>query len=158
MIRSLIKQLSEQLPYTSEALESIFSSCTNGNRTPTTKALRTCLGQLIGEFNHVFVILDALDECADQDELMDSLQEIVTQDLQMLHVLATSRKEKEIEDGFESILTEDQKVYIQSNLINEDIRAYIYARLQSDKKLKRWQKDEYSRMIEMTLMEKADGM
>jgi Cdc6-like AAA superfamily ATPase len=158
MIRSLIKQLSEQLPYTSEALESIFSSCTNGNRTPTTKALRTCLGQLIGEFNHVFVILDALDECADQDELMDSLQEIVTRDLQMLHVLATSRKEKEIEDGFEPILTEDQKVYIQSNLINEDIRAYIYARLQTDKKLKRWQKDEYSRMIEMTLMEKADGM
>jgi hypothetical protein len=136
----------------------VFSSCTNGNRSPTTKALRTCLGQIIGEFNHVFIILDALDECADKDELMDSIQELVTWGLEMLHMLVTSRNEKEIEDGLDLALTDEQKVYIKSDLIDGDIRAYIHARLQTDKKLKRWQNDKYSGMIETTLMEKADGM
>jgi hypothetical protein len=159
MIRSLIKQLSEQNSHTSEALDSLFSSCTNGNRPPTTEALRTCLGLIIAEFDRVFIILDALDECANKDELMDSIQEIVGWDLEMLHVPATSQKKKEIEDVLDPTLTDEQKVYIQSGLIEGDIRAYIYARLQTDRKLKRWQKDEYySRMIETTLIERTDGM
>jgi hypothetical protein len=156
MIRSLINQLSEQNSHTSEALDSLFSSCTNGNRPPTTEALRTCLGPIIAEFDRVFIILDALEECA---KLMDSIQEIVGWDLEMLHVLATSQKKKEIEDVLDPTLTDEQKVYIQSGLIEGDIRAYIYARLQTDRKLKRWQKDEYySRMIETTLIERTDGM
>lgn len=90
---------------------------------------------------------------------MNSIQEIVGWDLEMLHVPATSQKKKEIEDVLDPTLTDEQKVYIQSGLIEGDIRACIYARLQTDRKLKRWQKDEYYlRMIETTLIGRTDGM
>jgi hypothetical protein len=95
---------------------------------------------MIKEFNQVFIILDALDECKDREELVESIYEIIGWGLQMLHILATSRKEKEIEDGFD--LTDEQKINIQGDLIESDIRAYIYAMFQTNKKLKRWQKDE----------------
>ncbi|KAJ8108074.1 hypothetical protein ONZ43_g6538 [Nemania bipapillata] len=157
MIRSLIKQLSQQLQYTSESLESLFSTCTNGNRQPTTEALQNCLKQMIEEFDQVFIILDALDECEDREDLIDSINEIIGWSLQTLHFLATSRMEGEIADGLN--VTEEQKLHIQSDLIEEDIRAYIHARLQMDKKLRRWQKDKKDQEIIVgTLMEKSDGM
>lgn len=157
MIRSLIKQLSQQLQYTSEPLESLFSACTNGNRQPTIETLRSTLKQMIEEFNQVFIILDALDECEDREDLMESINEITGWNLQTLHVLTTSRIEREIAD--ELNVTEEQKLYIQSDLIEADIRAYIYARLQIDEKLRRWQKDKQDQeTIIDTLMEKSDGM
>jgi Cdc6-like AAA superfamily ATPase len=157
MIRSLIKQLSQQLQHTSEQLESLFSACTNGNRQPTIEALRSSLKQMIEEFNQVFIILDALDECDDREDLMESINEITGWNLQTLHVLTTSRMEREIADGLN--VTEEQKLYIQSDLIEADIRAYIYARLQIDEKLRRWQKNKQDQeTIVDTLMEKSDGM
>ncbi|KAI0112386.1 hypothetical protein GGR51DRAFT_546978 [Nemania sp. FL0031] len=157
MIRSLIRQLSQQLQYTSEPLESLFSTCTNGNRQPSIEALQNCLRQMIEEFNQVFLILDALDECEEREDLIDSINEITGWGLQTLHILTTSRMEGDIIDGLN--VTEEQKLHIQSDLIEEDIRAYIYARLQMDKKLRRWRKDKKDQeAIVGTLMEKSDGM
>ncbi|KAI0453832.1 hypothetical protein F5B21DRAFT_525469 [Xylaria acuta] len=157
MIRSLIKQLSQQLRYTSKPLESLFSARTNCNHQPTIEALRGSLRQMIEEFSQVFIFLDALNECEDREDLIDSIGEITRWNLQTLHILATSRMEREIADGLS--VTEEQKLYIQSDLIEEDIRAYIYARLQTDKKLRRWQKDKQDQeVIVGTLMEKSDGM
>lgn len=133
MIRTSIKQLSQQLPYTSAPLESLFSSCTNGNRQPTVSDLQNTLVKMIEEFDQVFLILDALDECNDLDKLMESIQKIAGSDLKMLHVLATSRMEGEIKDGF-SKLTDEQTIRIESDVIDPDIRAYIYTRLQADSK------------------------
>ena len=158
MIRSSIKQLSQNLPYTSVVLESLFSSCTNGNRQPTIEALRKILVEMIKEFEQVFLILDALDECKDRQELIKSINEITRSDLPMLHVLTTSRMERDIEDGL-SNLTDEQKIYIQSDFVQADIRDYIYARLQTDTKLWRLQRDHQDQQaIVDTMMKKADGM
>ncbi|KAI0379596.1 hypothetical protein F5Y04DRAFT_290200 [Hypomontagnella monticulosa] len=139
MIRSLLKQLSQQLQRPSEPMESLFSSCTNGSRQPTFEALQVTLKQMIQEFTQVFIILDALDECDNREALVGVINEIVGWNLQELHILSTSRMERDTADELD--ITEEQKVCIRSGLIEEDIRAYIYARLQTDKKLQRWQKN-----------------
>lgn len=160
MIRSLIKQLSEQLHYTSDALESLFTACTSGTgQPPTLEALLSTLSQIIQDFDQVYLVLDALDECKEREDLMEIITEIVGWDHSMLHVLATSREENDIANEMDNFITAEQKVHIHKNFIEADIRAYIYARLQTDKKLKRWQKDENAQLtIATNLTEKADGM
>jgi hypothetical protein len=76
-----------------------------------------------------------------------------------VHILATSRREKDIEESLDPLVNDQKKVCIQSVLVNDDIRAYIRKRLQNDQRLKRWRnKPEVLQEIEMKLMGKADGM
>jgi hypothetical protein len=113
---------------------------------------------MIQEFDEIFVILDALDECKERTELLEGIKKIAGWKKKP-HILVTSRREKDIEDSLDSLVNDQRKVCIQSALVNNDIRAYIQKRLQSDQNLKRWRnKPEVQMEIEAKLMGKADGM
>jgi hypothetical protein len=160
MLRSLIKQLSEQLRYTSDSLERLFTACTSGSgQPPTDEALLNTLGQLVKDFDQVYIILDALDECAERLPLLDGLMEMHNWNHPALHILVTSREEKDIEDELIDLLEKEQKVLIHKSFIEADIRAYIASRLQTDRNLRRWRKDDEVQLtIANRLIEKADGM
>jgi hypothetical protein len=159
MIRSLITQLSMQSISTPRALESLFSSCGNGKRQPVTDALLETLRQMVREFDEAFIILDALDECKERQELLEDIEKLAEWKTEKLHILTTSRKEKDIEELIEPLVNRQANICIQSALVNNDIHAYVHERLQTDRKLKRWQKKpEVRQEIERTLMDKADGM
>jgi hypothetical protein len=53
-------------------------------------------------------------------------------------------------------MNDENKICIQSALVNNDIRSYIHERLQTDRWLKKWQMQ--SMYIETMLMDKVDGM
>ncbi|KAH0547714.1 hypothetical protein FGG08_000204 [Glutinoglossum americanum] len=159
MIRSLIKQLSMQCANTPKALETLFSSCKDGEQQPTVDDLRMVLPQMVQEFDETFVILDALDECKEREELLGDVEEIAGWKAGKLHLLATSRSEKDIRESLENLVYEQDEICIQSGLVNDDIRTYVHKRLQTDRRLKRWQKNmEVHQEIERTLMDKAGGM
>lgn len=159
MIRSLITHLSVRSASTSQALESLYSSKMNGNQQPTTNELLTTLRQIIQGFEETFVILDALDECKDRQELLAGIEEMIRWKTGKLHMLVTSRKENDIEEWLNPLSNEEGKICIQSALVNDDIRTYVHERIQIDRGLKRWQKKpEVQQEIETTLMSKADGM
>lgn len=106
-----------------------------------------------------YIILDALDECAERDELLTDLEAIISWEDASLHVLTTSRREKDIEEVLTTLSDTRNRISIQSALVNADIRTYIHYRLQIDRKLKKWQKlPKVQLEIEDTLMRKADGM
>ncbi|KAM0802159.1 ankyrin repeat-containing domain protein, partial [Usnea florida] len=76
-----------------------------------------------------------------------------------LHLLATSRRETDIEDSLNLLIDERNRISIQSALVNADIRTYTHDRLQNDRKLRRWLKHpEVQLEIEDMLVEKAAGM
>ena len=159
MIRSLITHLSTQSPSAPRALESLFSSCMNGERQPSTDELLETLRQIVQAFDETFIVLDALDECQERQELLEDIKKIVDWKLEKLHILVTSRREKDIEETLEPLVRDQGVICIQSALVNDDIRAYVHERLQTDRRLKRWQKKpEVQQEIETTLMDKADGM
>jgi NACHT domain len=159
MIRSLITQLSTQGPSRSEALETLFSSCMNGIRQPTSSALLTTLQKMIQETDETFIILDALDECEERSRLLGIIEEMAGWGFKKSHVLVTSRREKDIEEVFEPLLNDKQMICCQSTLINSDIRIYVHERLQTDHSLKRWQNlPKVQEEIETALLSKADGM
>lgn len=159
MLRSLICQLSQQCVRVPTSLETLFSSCNNGQRQPSLHALQEVVQQTMQMFPHVYMVLDALDECAGRAELTDILETIAAWQLQNLHVLLTSRKEREIETSLETFIDRQNIICLQSELVDRDIQKYVRQRLSDDRSLNKWQKDTTIRQeIEDALMRGAHGM
>jgi hypothetical protein len=159
MICSLITQLSTQCTSTPKALEMLFSSKMNGKQQPTATELLVTLRQMVQGFSETFIILDALDECNEREDLLTAIEEIIGWKTGKLHILATSRREKDIEEGIKHLVDDKDEICIQSALVNRDISAYVHERLQTDRRLRRWQNEpEAKQEIEEVLMKKAGGM
>ena len=159
MIRSLILQLSSQFGSTPQSLKALHLSCMNGERQPTRGMLLATLHQMMESFEETFIILDALDECSERQELLEDIEEFNHWTDVNLHILSTSRREKDIEERIEPLAHDKGRKHIDSMHVNEDIRAYVHEKLQTDLKLKRWhKKPEVQQEIENALMDKADGM
>ena len=113
------------------------------------------LKDIIESFEHVYVILDALDECRDREQLLALVEEVVNWKIGKLHILATSRMERDIADCIGPLVT--AQVNLHSTVIDADIRTHLRERLRNDLKLKRWPAKVHEQ-IESALMEGAHGM
>ncbi|OAF58861.1 hypothetical protein VC83_06133 [Pseudogymnoascus destructans] len=159
MVRSLISQLSEQCIKMPSALEALYSSLDKGNRQPPLDALMDVLQQILQEFPQSYLILDALDECADRAELLSILEQMAGWQLEEMRVVITSRKERDIENSLEDIVSREFIICLEHQVVDKDIQTYVRQRLSDDKGLKKWQKDaDIRREIETTLMEGSRGM
>lgn len=159
MLRSLLWQLSFQSTDAFEGLHSLFDSCGGGAGQPTHEALLMNLKKVMQGFEETFVVLDALDECKERFELLQDIRTITAWELRKLHIIATSRRQNDIEESLSPLCKDQDRICIQSAVVNNDIRAYVQERLLTDPRLKRWQNHPTVREeIEITLMEKADGM
>jgi hypothetical protein len=159
MLRSLICQLSRQSIKIPAGLDTLFSSCENGQQQLSVHALLDVTQQMIQEFPKVYVVLDALDECDQRAELIDMLEEIAGWQLQNLHLLVTSRRERDIESSLEGFVDLQNRICLQSELVDRDIQRYVQQRLSDDKSLRKWDKDAAIKQeIEAALMKGARGM
>lgn len=90
---------------------------------------------------------------------MGTLETIAGWRLNNLHLLFTSRREWEMERSLEEIVDCQNRIGLQSNVVDADIQQYIRQRLSDDKSLHKWAKDIAIRQeIETALMKKARGM
>jgi hypothetical protein len=96
MVKSLITQLSQYCEKIPTALQSLFSSNSDGQQQPSLDALLQVLRQMIQETPASFIVLDALDECDDRAELLHILETMAGWQLENLHMIFTSRNDKDI--------------------------------------------------------------
>ena len=159
MVKSLTTQLSQQCTRIPTALKILFSSCENGERQPSLDVLLQVLQQTIQEFPCSYIILDALDESIDRAELMEILETMADWKLEKLHIMVTSRKERDLESSLECLVEEHNTICLQSKVVDNDISTYVHHRLCDDKKLRKWYNNaEIRQEIEAVLMEGAHGM
>jgi hypothetical protein len=159
MLHSLLRQLLQRSVTIPKDVDALFSSCDNGQRRPSVHALLEAMQQAAQVFTQVYVVLDALDECTQRSELMDVLEEVAGWKLDNLHLLMTSRKERDIESSLESYVEERDTVCLQRDVVDQDIQRYVQQRLRDDKGLVKWNKDAAIRQeIEAALMRGAQGM
>lgn len=152
---SLVEQLAWQSPRALSCLESLFSRSEDGRKQPIQDNLEIVLQQMLDVFEETFIILDALDECKEREELLPLLESLTVLGTGKLHILATSRKERDIEEALESVVT--GQICLQSALVNLDIATHISERLQSEKRLRQWPA-KLRGEIKDSLMEGAQGM
>jgi hypothetical protein len=159
MLRSLLCQLVQRSVGIPKGVDALFSSCENGHRKPSLHTLQDVIQQVAQGFAHVYVILDALDECTQRSELMDMLKTMAGWPLHNLHLLITSRKERDIETSLKSYIREEDTVCLQRDVVDQDIQRYVQQKLRDNESLAKWNKDAaISQEIENALMRGAHGM
>jgi hypothetical protein len=117
--------------------------------------IRSLLRDIIGRIQSKYIILDALDECTDREDLLTFICALADSKLLRLRILATSRPERDIEERLTPIA--DHNINIQSAIVDRDIRVYIRDQLATDMKLKKWPPSVQDE-IATVMMEKAGGM
>ena len=155
MLRALLLQLSTQLRDGHADLVRLYDSYKTG--TPSSGVLIEYLRFLIERFQHVYILLDALDE-SPRDEprghVLDVLETMRGWALQGLHLFVTSRDERDIHDFFD--LPTTQKIAMQNAGIDQDIAKFISGRLNTDRTLQKWEK--HRDKIQETLARRAKGV
>lgn len=156
LIRSIISQLLDHCTNVPEALADQHRWCQDEQQQPTQEELLYCLEGVVRALEHAYIVIDALDECIDQENLLALIHQIrVTSDLDNLHVLATSRKERVIEDSLTQL--EVAQISLANEMVDLDIQTYLQARLCNDKNFKKWTPSERAE-IEVALVGDAHGM
>jgi hypothetical protein len=159
MVRSLLCQLSQQSINIPASLDALFFSCESGQRQPSVHALMNALQSMIQDLPHVYIVLDALDECIQRVELMDMFEMMVGWKALNLHLLVTSRRKRDIESCLEGFVDSQNRICLQSAVVDKDIQRYVQQRLSDDKGLSKWGKDvALQQEIEGALMEGSKGM
>ena len=138
-----------------KVLVDLYACCGNGHQEPTLDDLQNTLHRILDGFSSTFIILDALDECAERKKILDWVQTFVLEKgISLgLHLIVTSRPEQEIEDKFKSCHCLD--FFEESE--NHDLVSYLDYQLENNSELQKWN-SETREQIKLTLKEKADGM
>lgn len=151
LIGSLLQQIALQQSNIPEDLRRLYKDPITKDTRPFIKCstLRTACHR----FSKLFIIVDALDECAEEsrDEFLQELRDLGP----TLHLMITSRPSiMNITDYFRDAVQLDIRAHV------EDIKRYVEERLQRDSKLRqKIEKDpSLSNDIIHAILDKADGM
>jgi hypothetical protein len=160
MIKSIIYQLSQKCIKVPVSLDNLFSSCNNNKQQqPFFDELLHVLQETLQQFPKVCILLDTLDECSERQELMETIDRLLRWELRNLHVLLTSRKEREIESCLARFVRAENAVNLKNEEVDEDIRIYVKEELFSNRSLSKWHQDQsVQKEIETALTDGAHGM
>ena len=154
-IRSLLFQFTLQQQNRLQILEQLYQKYENGQQQPAEDVIRALLKDALSCTEYKYIILDALDECADREVFVTFIRDLVNSQQEGLRVMITSRREKDIGEQLGDIA--NYNIDIQSAIVDEDIRVYVRDRLATDSKLKKWPAKVQEDIITV-MMKKADGM
>jgi hypothetical protein len=125
---------------------------------PDSAALEKIAVSCIASYEKFFLLLDALDESPENDDVRHNLLyrlEILVSRATGLRILATSRERQDIRSCMTSLGATIVPVATQS--VETDIEQYVRSDLLRDQRLSRLD-SETKTLIERTLTEKAGGM
>jgi hypothetical protein len=155
LIRSLIRQFSTAYGGVPAVLAKLYHSCHDGGAQPSVESLQATLLLILEAFDDVYIVLDALDECAERTAVLKWIKQTTSWRKSKLHLLATSRPEEEIAKDLR--LLDPDHVNIKQDLVSRDIERYINSILYDEDSFEQWG-DEINANIKNTVLESAGGM
>ncbi|RHZ53561.1 uncharacterized protein CDV56_100734 [Aspergillus thermomutatus] len=160
LVRSLVAQLYWRCENSQKELDKLFSSCEYGRQQPTHESLLDTFQHMVNHVEKIQIVIDALDECKTRRDLLLWMERLASSGHPGLNLLATSRREEDIESELKRWMHRGNFLSIQQDPVNHDIRAYVHERLRNNNGgFKRWHSEQSVQdEIETELMKKADGM
>ena len=112
---------------------------------------------LVGEQEDIkaIIVVDALDECSQSEELVELISEMRSWKPTNLRILVVSRQHFEGSDDLEEL--QPVRISIQDELANNDISMFVEETLSKDIKLRKWPPHIKSE-IKFALVSKSNGM
>ena len=165
LLSSILVQLSSQSPYFCDAILEFYSAHKHGSEQPSDGALKQCLVKMLQapREEKIYVILDALDECADtfrvqssRQKILELIEELVGLHLPNLRLCITSRLEVDIQNVLEP-LTSNRICLHDEDGQKKDIADYVSFVVNSDKTMMKWREKDKVSVIK-TLSDRADGV
>jgi hypothetical protein len=99
-------------------------------------ALIVLFKELALGFEEVYIVVDALNESIDVEEVLNFMQTIQDWKHPMLHLAVTSRQLPEIEASLRGLVT--NKIRLHDSNMKGDIALYIDRKLGTDKRMSKW--------------------
>jgi hypothetical protein len=126
-----ITQLCRQSKYIPDEVQELYR---NGDES-TAKCLMMVFTTLLCRFHRVCLLVDALDEPPDRQNLSDMLIDLGRINPQKLRILAMSRKEVDIQSSLQYVLKD---ISLSNPRVDEDITIYIHSQLRDGRKFSHW--------------------
>lgn len=154
-LRSVIRQLST--PKLPKAVKTLYEENNYGSYIASESALQDTLKSLFQQESAFFIVIDALDECIEKQEVLEMVKLIREWGSRNTRIMITSRRERDIEDGFSEL--EPLQIAITANSIHHDLERYIENCISRNRRLRNWcRKPELDQRIRSTLLKGANGM
>ncbi|KAI0552688.1 hypothetical protein F4679DRAFT_571458 [Xylaria curta] len=154
MLRSLIGQLYDKIQSARDHLDSLYSSCNREMRQLNLESLEAAFMNMVEEVK----------ACSTRTEyptggLLSWIQSLQKSQANT-HLIITSRPEQDIEASIKAWARDQDIIPIQNDLVQEDIDAYVRARVREHGTLsKRWcSRSDIQCLIESALKENPNGM
>lgn len=157
--QSLVYQFFQQSNDTLPKIQKLYEDCKGA--APSLPQLTGILTQLFSQDSPTFIVVDALDECKQEDGeeersvVLEALREIKTSATGPLNIFIASRPEADITREMEDLC--DISFDVQAALVDEDIRCHVRSCLETDVRLKKWP-ESVKKEIEDKLTNDANGM
>ncbi|KAF7977922.1 hypothetical protein HWV62_1979 [Athelia sp. TMB] len=152
-LRSLLSQLAYRSGGIPSALKDMYRAHGNGREKPSVECLCQTVQLVIAGFDHVYIMIDSLDECGERDKLLQWIKHMASQTDQKLHLLFTSRPEPAIVENL-GLIRRLQTISMKTTLIDSDILRYVNTKLSSNNS---WN-EETRGLIRSALAGRADGV
>lgn len=150
-LRWMLSQLCRRLCYVPEEIQELYRQ----NAEPTSSELLHASKILLQGLDIVYLVIDAIDECNTRADLLDALTIMLTDpEFNKIRLLSTSRDYIDIRSRLEPL---SFSLPMSNSLVDEDIRVYVTAELQSNPRLSRWPPALADDILE-SLVEGAKGM
>jgi hypothetical protein len=155
VLRSLIEQLTIQSTTIPHVLETLFSKNAGARQSVAQEELMFTLKAIIGGFRAVYIVFDALDECPERSRFLMTIKDIHDWELDTLHLLVTSRKERDIEVTLSGLISHE--ISMDENHVDGDIRVHVSRTIEDDTRFRMFSATE-KEMVTTTLIRDAHGM
>lgn len=115
-----------------------YENLQSGGQQPSTDQLKVILRYLIdlNAEEDTYLVVDALDECSERENLLEWLEELLRLNLDKLHIMVTSRKERDIETCLSPLISSSMN--LESSSIDTDIATHVYGAIRRDRNLRTW--------------------
>jgi hypothetical protein len=123
LVASLLRQLVQGSHANLEGVKSLYTRHKNNNTRPTLDELSKMLESEIALYSKIFIVLDALDECREEDATRAKLLKTLLSLPKHVHLMVTSRNISSITREFEGM----DRIDIRGT--DEDVRTYIEGRI-----------------------------
>jgi Cdc6-like AAA superfamily ATPase len=155
LLRSMVVQLSCRRRELPSEVRELFQQHGIGNQEPRKEDLISTFLSLLEGSRRTYLIIDALDACAERDSLSDLLIRLFRTCRDKIALLATSRIEWNLAMMLDDIVSAN--MIIPAYVVDSDIRLHVRNCLNQDLRLKMWS-DSVKEEIKHTLVEQANGM
>ena len=157
-LSSIIKQLSSKHADAGVLVENLRAKVTLGSsvRRPNTRELLDCLNGIIQLFTSVYIVVDALDECMERNNLVHIITTMKKWKLNVLHLLLVSRNEPDLLRDLKDLSFD--VIDMEYKAIDDDIRLYIGRIIETDKDFKLWNNVKDKLWIEEEITKFSNGM